>query len=131
MGVIGTVGNLQIELASLIGRGLGVDIERLERDELFSEVIENFDSLAMLEIILLLEEKEGFELDQHLGNGGAMADPASANKDFPVNISALSRALIKARQAEIVRNGLVICCPNSMPNINIYSPESGLHEDNP
>ncbi|VVU51558.1 hypothetical protein BAN20980_04280 [Burkholderia anthina] len=78
------------------------DIDRLERDEPFADVIPNFDSLAMLEIILLIEEKEGFQFDQHLdsGNASSLADAAAAYRAFPSNVSALGQALIQARQAE-------------------------------
>ncbi|WP_155640582.1 hypothetical protein [Burkholderia pseudomultivorans] len=104
--------NLQSELSRLIGDGLRADVGRLENDEPFEEVIPNFDSLAMLEIILLLEEKEGFELDKHFDSANPVEDPAAAYKAFPANIGALAQALIKARQAEALNKETKKLDPN-------------------
>lgn len=79
-----------------------MDIDRLERDEPFVDVIPNFDSLVMLEILLLIEDKEGFRFDQHLDacQSASSADALAAYRSFPPNISTLAQALSEARQAE-------------------------------
>lgn len=92
---------LHHELAVLIGNGLRVDVDRLARDEPFAEVIPNFDSLSMLEILLLVEEKEGFSFDQHLGAGQGSSPGNTVDQlKFPVNVSALAKAVNEARRKE-------------------------------
>ena len=107
--------NLQSELSILVGKGLKVDIDRLERDEPFADVIPNFDSLVMLEILLLIEDKEGFRFDQHLdaGQSASSADALAAYRSFPPNISALAQALSRARHVEKLKQEVELDAPAS------------------
>ncbi|WP_459906730.1 hypothetical protein [Caballeronia sp. HLA56] len=94
--------DLHVKLSVLIGSALRVDIARLRRDELFVDVIPNFDSLVILEIILLIEEREGLQFDRYLQTRNVLA---TANAEgslpvFPPNISALVRAVLQAKKAE-------------------------------
>ncbi|WP_342310545.1 hypothetical protein [Burkholderia pyrrocinia] len=83
------------KLAKLIGEGLRVDVNRLLRDEPFVEVIPDFDSISMVEIILLVEEKEGRKFDSLIGiDWGSEGQP-----EFPVCISALGRAVRQVKAA--------------------------------
>ncbi|WP_246797514.1 acyl carrier protein [Burkholderia perseverans] len=85
---------LRVAIASRIAGHLNVDAGRLQAGVPFAEVIPEFDSLVLLEIVLMLEGEFGLRLDEvPTGQvGGAASSPANI-EELAAQIEAAARRL--------------------------------------
>ncbi|AMP05327.1 acyl carrier protein [Collimonas pratensis] len=79
-----TLDEIKAQIASLVGEYMGINPELVLSGKNFDTLIEQFDSLAMVEIQLLVEKHYGFDLDFEDVDKNA----------FPANISELAEAFL-------------------------------------
>ncbi|MBI0325536.1 acyl carrier protein [Burkholderia plantarii] len=84
---------LRAVIAARIAGHLNVDAGRLQAGEPFAGVIPDFDSLILLEIVLMLEGEFGLRLDEvPTGQVGAASSPANI-EELAAQIEAAARHL--------------------------------------
>ena len=100
--------NVRIQIASLLKEHMDIDPVLALQDTVFSELHKDFDSLALLELQLLLEKEFDMEFDGF-----------DRNAKIPTNVSEMADALMREYEQYQLRQAKKNLAPNNQATESI------------